>query len=902
MGGYAVGSERAEGAPWCYRYNGNAAMCESSMMYNVTEGWTTSATLINHTGAHYKIINTVNIGRGGRNQPALRTAAEVWSTGVMHDIGDRFRRCLYGLVEPGKCAMSEVDEFCNLQPSPPPSNPPSPFRPPSPPPSPPPIPPPAPPPSQPPPSPPPMPPPSPPPDPPAPPFPPPSPPDPPSPPAPPNSPPPAPPVAPPPTPPPKPPSPPPPAPPPGQPNCAWTSGATELNAANATGFPIALEDRCNVWSDYWNEESLLNGTRLSKRERKMSCKSTYSMDAAGRYWRCIFPHNKCISPKHPAICEDIPPMSPSPYPPPFPPPLPSSPPPPPSAPWSCLAVQADGKNYDSLRDRAPPVWCEHHDGTEIGCTRSIIYQNAIQHPELDQYNNGPAYRMCEYNNKTDKCTMSDDLHACNTPPPSPPSPPTPPPCEFFADATHFNLALPTVVLAKKLLGSTCETAYRNNSIAEYQSIENCNPTGREQLDPNNPACDGLTDYRQIHQAHLDCDNSYMQNDDSTWSWCQHALSKDAGRYACSRKPAKLICSEAPSPPPTPPPPSPPLPSSPPSPMLPPVIPRSVPQMPPPPPPSTPPPTSPTPSPPPFPPPPSPPSPPPPSMPWTCTNAVAEGRSENLHFRGIPDSQSEWCSIYSGKGNRDMCKRSFVQYDTTPPTYQACRWNGGGDYDWSCSLDSKLTVCENEPPASPPLPPPPAPPAAPPAPFPPSLCDAMGHEKISIRDLPSPKWCEALASDKAACLNAYVRLGQTYLSCVYSDVDAQNKYDPTCTMSARKLPCSLAPPAPPSPPSVPATCANAALIGLTQDLRYTPEKLGLSDRSTQEWNLKHHVTSLTHTAGHTQYAQCDMYAQEKDECKRSYQTDGDVYYPCLFRTDATGAASCSASPTKRRCID
>merc|ERR1719162_1008078 len=190
MGGYAVGSERAEGAPWCYRYNGNAAMCESSMMYNVTEGWTTSATLINHTGAHYKIINTVNIGRGGRNQPALRTAAEVWSTGVMHDIGDRFRRCLYGLVEPGKCAMSEVNEFCNLQPSPPPSNPPSPFRPPSPPPSPPPMPPPSPPPDPPaPPFPPPSPP-DPPPDPPAPPFPPPSPPDPPSPPAPPNSPPP----------------------------------------------------------------------------------------------------------------------------------------------------------------------------------------------------------------------------------------------------------------------------------------------------------------------------------------------------------------------------------------------------------------------------------------------------------------------------------------------------------------------------------------------------------------------------------------------------------------------------------------------------------------------------------------------------------------------------------------
>jgi len=674
----------------------------------------------------------------------------------------------------------------------------------------------------------------------------------------------------------------------------------ELAAINATGSPIALEDRCNVWSDYWSEASLLKGTKLSKRERKSSCKGTYTKDVSGRYWRCIFPHNKCVSPRHPAICEDIPPMSPSPMPPPMPPPKPSSPPPPPSAPWSCLAV--NGKNLDSLRDRSPPVWCEHHDGTEIGCNRSIIYQNESQHPELDQFNGGPSYRMCEYNTNTDKCTMSNYLRACNAPPPSPPSPPAPPPCEFFADAHHFNLALPTVVTAKKLLGSTCETAYANNSIAEYQHILNCNPTGTLQLTADNPACDGLKDYKKIHQAHVDCDNSYMQNDDFTWSWCHHALAKEAGRYNCARKPAKMICSLAPSPPPSPPMPSPPPPSSPPSPMPPPAIPRSIPQMPPPPPPSTPPPTSPPPvKPPPSPvtPPPSPPPMPPPSMPWSCTNAVAEGRSENLHFRSIPNSQSEWCSIYNGKGNKEMCKRSFVQYNTTPPTYQTCRWNGGDDSDWSCSLNSKLTVCDTAPPATPSPMTPPAPPAAPPPPFPPSLCDAMSHEKISIRDLPSPKWCESLASDHDACANAYVRLGQTYLSCVYSPVDAQNKYDPSCTMSAKKMPCSLSPPSAPSPPSVPATCAKAGLIGLTQDLRYTPEKLGLSDHSTQEWNLKHHVTSLTHTAGHTQYAVCDMYAQVKDECKRSYQTDGDVYYPCLFR-NATGSASCSASPTARSC--
>merc|ERR1740133_559992 len=289
------------------------------MIYNVTD-WTTSATLIKKVLVNGVMTNanTVNTNLNSAN---LRKAGDVWSTGVMYDIGDRFRRCLYGLVAPGKCSMSEVDEFCNLQPPPPPLAPPSPFLPSHPPPTPPPRPPPTPP----------------------------------APPAPPISPPPAKPAKPPPAAPPSPPPPSPSPPPPGQPNCAWTSGAVELAAINATGSPIALEDRCNVWSDYWSEASLLKGTKLSKRERKSSCKGTYTKDVAGRYWRCIFPHNKCVSPRHPAICEDIPPMSP---------PKPSSPPPPPSAPWSCLAV--NGKNLDSLRDRSPPVWCEHHDGTEIG--------------------------------------------------------------------------------------------------------------------------------------------------------------------------------------------------------------------------------------------------------------------------------------------------------------------------------------------------------------------------------------------------------------------------------------------------------------------------------------------------------------------------------------------------------
>jgi len=312
------------------------------------------------------------------------------------------------------------------------------------------------------------------------------------------------------------------------------------------------------------------------------------------------------------------------------------------------------------------------------------------------------------------------------------------------------------------------------------------------------------------------------------------------------------------------------------------------------------------------PPPSPPPMPPPSMPWTCSNALAQGKTENLFFRSLPNSQSEWCSIYTGKGNVHKCKRSFVQYNTTPPTFQTCKWNGGSSDGWSCTLDAALSPCENNPP-----PPPlnPLPPAAPPPPFPPTLCeavgsvDAHGNPKVSIRDLASPKWCTDLtASGSAACSNAYVRLGNTYLPCIYNPVDATNTFSPTCMMSTTKMPCDLSPPSAPSPPSTPASCPDALAIGFTQDVRYTPAKLGLSDPSTDAWNAKHHVTSAKHPLGHTEYPVCEMYSNYELECKVSYQTasfvTGFYYYPCLFNNKSTGggkwSATCRPSPTARTC--
>merc|ERR1719197_78850 len=109
---------------WCYAFNGDQDTCESKMIY----------------------LN----------------ATDDMAAGYKGSEDSSFRRCLYGLVEPGKCTMSEVQERCLAQPSPPPPSPPN-MAPLPPPPSPPP---PSPPPPSPPPSPPPQPPPSPPPQPP----------------------------------------------------------------------------------------------------------------------------------------------------------------------------------------------------------------------------------------------------------------------------------------------------------------------------------------------------------------------------------------------------------------------------------------------------------------------------------------------------------------------------------------------------------------------------------------------------------------------------------------------------------------------------------------------------------------------------------------------------------------
>merc|ERR1719235_2229628 len=173
------------------------------------------------------------------------------------------------------------------------------------------------------------------------------------------------------------------------------------------------------------------------------------------------------------------------------------------------------------------------------------------------------------------------------------------------------------------MGSTCETAFANTTAAVYQK-------GTAAMDLTDNGKTYLDNYNGIHKAHEDCDRSYMQNEDFTWSWCEHKLTKDGGAYACFRKPEKMVCSSfPPSKPPPSPPPMPP-PTIPPSPSSPPLLPKDGPQAPPSP---SPPPSKPPPSP--LSPPPSPPPMPPPSMPWTCPNAVAEGRSENLHYRNIP---------------------------------------------------------------------------------------------------------------------------------------------------------------------------------------------------------------------------------------------------------------------------
>merc|ERR1719263_2685941 len=78
------------------------------------------------------------------------------------------------------------------------------------------------------------------------------------------------------------------------------------------------------------------------------------------------------------------------------------------------------------------------------------------------------------------------------------------------------------------MGSTCETAFANTSATVYQK-------GTAAMDLADDT-KYLDNYNPIHKAHEDCDRSYMQNEDFTWSWCEHKLTKDGGAYACFRKP------------------------------------------------------------------------------------------------------------------------------------------------------------------------------------------------------------------------------------------------------------------------------------------------------------------------------------------------------------------------------
>jgi len=328
-----------------------------------------------------------------------------------------------------------------------------------------------------------------------------------------------------------------------------------------------------------------------------------------------------------------------------------------------------------------------------------------------------------------------------------------------------------------------------------------------------------------------------------------------------------------------------------------------------------PPSAPPPCPPPMPP---PPSPPPPSLPWSalCPAARTAGKTESLMSRNIPGSNSEWCSIYSAANFKHSeipagdgftsaethCKAAFVMYDTDPPTYQSCAWHGeriwGGSNDHrdedvtgKCKLAKKLYPCQQNPPAPPSPPPSPPPPSPPPGPSPPVLCPVLGADMVSVRDMAEPKWCNDYTKDQALCEKAYIRLGQTYVRCAWSPVNTflrDNKFAPQCTADlTTKAPCGFAPPSPPAPPSTPSTCPRASMIGLKYDLR--------------DWSPGTAWTSGHRMAGDRPIADCSVYTHEEDNCKHAYQTDGNHFYPCLFRNSTLmPAPTCLPSPGKRSC--
>jgi len=283
----------------------------------------------------------------------------------------------------------------------------------------------------------------------------------------------------------------------------------------------------------------------------------------------------------------------------------------------------------------------------------------------------------------------------------------------------------------------------------------------------------------------------------------------------------------------------------------------------------------------------PPSPPPPSSPFSCTNAVADGRTDSVqdHYNG-----AEWCSVYSGKGNKEKCLAAFVLYDSAN-TYQVCKWKAQGQF--TCSIDSELYVCDHSPPSLPPPPLEPSPPSLPPPPAAPVLCPVMGLDMVSLRDLDPPTWCHDYNNMKSECESAYVRAGTSYVRCVYTVDGHSDGTTDKCEMDvAGQSSCFLSPPAPPVPPSMPATCASAGLIGLEYDLRDYPTMAGFSEKTTKQFNSGHYEM------GFTQYAVCSLFTGEETLCKHAYQTNGLYYQPCLYGLTEPGA--CTASPMKRAC--
>lgn len=294
----------------------------------------------------------------------------------------------------------------------------------------------------------------------------------------------------------------------------------------------------------------------------------------------------------------------------------------------------------------------------------------------------------------------------------------------------------------------------------------------------------------------------------------------------------------------------------------------------------------------------------------------------------------WCSVYSGEGLGDTCGSAFVLYSTTPAMYQNCK------YDWerkTCAIESKLRVCDDEPPSSPPSPLPPSSPSPMPPPMPPVLCpllEQVSPNMVSIRDKLYPTWCSDHDWSREKCELSYIRAGNTYTRCIYhprTDDDYAS-----CEMEEGGWKsCLDDPPAPPAPPSMPSTCPAAANFGFSNDLRKVPLTHFFSERHADTFidGDRYEDTGYTIPGIH-EMAVCDFYSGghasdlfnvastvslksiastwlathrwaggQAEFCKHSYQTDGLTWYPCLWRNVSRGGeyvVSCSASPTAKLC--